>query len=96
MARQNERRRFERRSLSTTILFRAVDDAGGPFQSGQMRDISDGGVSFDTDDAPTEGAQVDLFFKMHANSADQRVRGEVVWTRPGEVGVYCVGVRFVT
>ena len=36
------------------------------------------------------------FFKQHANAADQRVRGQVVWTRPGEVGVYCVGVRFTT
>jgi hypothetical protein len=90
-----ERRRFRRRSLSTTILFRAVEGPAGPFLTGQMCDVSDGGVSFDTDDAPADGALVDLFFKEHANAADQRVRGRVAWIRPGNISAYSVGVSFV-
>lgn len=96
MSQVKERRRFERRSLSTTILFRPVDGPAGPFRSGQMRDISDGGVSFDTDDAPEEGAVVDMFFKRLANSADQRVRGRVAWVRPGDVSAYTIGVSFTS
>ena len=42
-----ERRQWERRSLSATILFKPADGPGGnPFNSGQMRNISEGGVSF--------------------------------------------------
>ncbi|MFH1732064.1 MAG: PilZ domain-containing protein [Planctomycetota bacterium] len=96
MSQVKERRRFERRSLSTTILFRPVDGPAGPFWSGQMRDISDGGVSFDTDDAPEEGAVVDMFFKQLANTADQRVRGRVAWVRPGDISAYTIGVSFTS
>ncbi len=90
-----ERRRFCRRSLNTTILFRPAEGGAGPFHSGSMRDISDGGVSFDTDDGLTEGAPVDLFFKEHANAADRRVRGRVAWIRPGDISAYTIGVTFV-
>lgn len=91
-----ERRRFQRRSLSTTILFRPADGPAGPFRSGQMRDISDGGVSFDADDAPEEGAVVDMFFKQLADNADQRVRGRVAWIRPGDISAYTIGVSFTS
>ena len=90
-----ERRRFRRRSLNTTILFRPVDGPASPYLSGQMLDISDGGVSFDTDDAPEEGTLVDMFFKEHANAADRRVRGRVAWVRPGDISAYTVGVGFL-
>ena len=90
----SERRQWRRRLFSTTILFKPVEGHSGPFRSGQLRDISDGGVSFDTDDPPADGSLVDMFFKEHATAADQRVRGRVVWTRPGEVGLYAVGVSF--
>lgn len=90
-----ERRQFGRRALSTTILFKAVTAANQQFRSGQMRDLSDGGVSFDTDSPPAEGDMVDLFFKTHANAADTRVRGRVAWTRPlGDVTA--VGVSFAS
>ena len=94
MSQVKERRRFHRRSLSTTILFRPVEGPAGPFCSAQMRDISDGGVSFDTDDAPSEGIVVDMFFKQHANAADERVRGRVAWVRPGDVSAHTIGVSF--
>lgn len=90
-----ERRRFCRRSLNTTILFRPAEGPAGPFLMGSMRDVSDGGVSFDTDDAPSDGILVDLFFKEHASAADQRVRGRVAWVRPGDISAYTVGVSFV-
>ena len=93
----DERRQFRRRSLSTTILFRPVEGPGGKaFRSAHMRDISDGGVAFDTEDPPAEGTVIDMFFKEHANAADQRVRGSVAWTRPASGGLYSVGVSFVT
>ena len=96
MSTPQDRRQWQRRALSTTILFRLAESSGGnPFRSGEMRDISDGGVAFDTDDPPVEGTLVDLFFKEHANAADQRVRGRVAWTRPGDTGFYNVGVSFV-
>ena len=95
MSNAQERRQWERRSLDTTILFKPVEGLGGPFRSGQMRDLSDGGVAFDTDDPPAEGALVDMFFKEHATAADQRVRGRVVWVRPGQVGLHAVGVSFM-
>jgi hypothetical protein len=90
-----ERRRFCRHSLNTTILFRPAEGVLGPFRTGAMRDISDGGVSFDTDDGLTDGALVDLFFKEHANAADRRVRGRVAWIRPGDISAYTIGVTFV-
>lgn len=96
MATKRERRDFHRRSLNTTILFRPVEAAGGSFRSGQMRDISDGGVSFDTDDPPTESSLVDMFFKEHTNAADRRVRGRVIWARPSQAGFYTIGVGFET
>jgi Tfp pilus assembly protein PilZ len=89
-----ERRQWRRRTLATTVLFRTVH-AGGPFRSGQMRDISQGGVAFDTDDPPFEGDVVDMFFKENALAADQRVRGRVVWVRSAESGMAGVGVSFV-
>jgi len=94
MGAQNERRRWQRRSLDAIILFKPVEGPGGPFRSGKMRDISDGGVAFDTDDPPTEGALIDMFFKEHDNAADQRVRGRVAWLRPADPGTYSVGVSF--
>ncbi len=90
-----ERRRFCRRTLNTTILFRPAEGPTGPFLMGSMRDLSDGGVSFDTDDGLAEGALVDVFFKEHANAADQRVRGRVAWVRPGDISAYTVGVTFM-
>jgi len=77
----DERRLFQRRALSTTILFKAVSPASQQFRSGRMRDLSDGGVSFDTDAPPADGEVIDMFFKKHENAADTRVRGRVVWTR---------------
>ena len=94
MSNRDERRQWQRRSLSTTILFRPAEGHVGPFRSGRMRDISDGGVSFDTDDPPTDGILVDMFFKEHDTSADRRVRGRVAWARPGAAGLYCIGVSF--
>ena len=89
----DERRKFQRRSLSTTILFKPVSPASQPFRTGRMRDLSDGGVSFDTDAPPADGELINMFFKKHDNAADTRVRGRVVWTR--SVGnAVAVGVSF--
>jgi Tfp pilus assembly protein PilZ len=93
MANMSERRQWERRSLDITILFRPVK-SGGPFRSGSMRDISDGGVSFDTNEPPTRGESVDMFFKEHEASADRRVRGQVAWVQAGQPGFTTVGVAF--
>jgi Tfp pilus assembly protein PilZ len=89
----DERRRGDRRVLDTTILFRPVE-AGGPFRSAMMRDISDGGVSFDTDDPPAKGDVVDMFFKEHEAAADRRIRGQVAWTQPAQPGFTSVGIAF--
>ena len=94
MSTQDERRQWQRRLLDATILFKPVEGPGGPFRSATMRDISDGGVAFETDDPPTEGVVIDMFFKEHDNAADQRVRGRVVWLRPTKPGMYSVGVSF--
>lgn len=95
MSSEDERRQWSRRLLSTTILFKPVEAPGGnPFRSGQMRDVSDGGISFDTDAPPPDGALIDMFFKEHATAADRRVRGRVVWLRPGNDGLQIVGVSF--
>jgi hypothetical protein len=95
MVQIDERRRWQRRALSTTILFKTIEGAvRQPFRSGMMRDISDGGVSFDTEAPPTQGALIDMFFKEHENAADKRVRGRVVWTRSTETGML-VGVSYV-
>ncbi len=95
MADIKERRQWERRSLDAIILFRAAEGPGGKkFRSGKMRDISEGGVSFDTDDPPAEGAVIDMFFKEHDNAADQRVRGRVVWKLTRDGGRCTVGVSF--
>ena len=93
MGNVDDRRQWARRALDTTILFRPVD-AGGPFRSGMMRDISDGGVSFDTDDPPGKGDVVDMFFKEHESAADRRVRGEVAWVQPAQPGFTSVGIAF--
>jgi len=96
MAAPEDRRQWQRRTLSTTVLFRSVEGNGGrTFRSGEMRDVSDGGVAFDTDDPPGDGELIDMFFKEHATAADQRVRGRVVWTRSGELGLFSVGVSFI-
>ncbi len=95
MAQQVERRQWERRTLSSTILFRPVGPGGHAFRSGQMRDISDGGVSFDTEDPPAEGQEIDMFFKAHANAADRRVRGRVAWVRPTPAKT-AVGVTYAS
>ncbi|MFO7899581.1 MAG: PilZ domain-containing protein [Planctomycetota bacterium] len=87
-----ERRQWKRRSLDATVLYRLAGE-GGAFQTGQMRDLSEGGVSFDTDEPPAEGTLVDMFFKEHANDADRRVRGRVIWRRVGP-GLSAVGVSF--
>jgi hypothetical protein len=60
-----------------------------------MRDISDGGVAFDTDDPPEHETLVDMYFKEHDNAADQRVRGSVVWVQEQPGGRWSVGVGFV-
>lgn len=96
MLTKTNRRQWERRSLNTTVLFRKVNGPNGPFRSGTMRDVSDGGVSFDTDNPPAEGDLLDLFFKVQSSAADQRVRGRVAWKRPGPAGGSVIGVGFVT
>jgi len=96
MLTKTNRRQWERRSLSTTVLFRKVDGPNGPFHSGTMRDVSDGGVSFDTDTPPADGDLLDLFFKAQSSAADQRVRGRVAWVRQAPTGGSSVGVGFVT
>lgn len=75
----DERRKWQRNTLSTTILFRPT--TGGAFRSGKMRDISEGGVSFDTDTPPENGDTIDMFFKAHSDTADRRIRGRVVWVK---------------
>jgi len=95
MAEKRNRRRFGRQEVDTTILFRPAESQG-EYLSGQMRNISDGGVAFDTADPPAEGDVIDLFFKRHANAADQRVRGQVVWARAVGVGSFAIGVSFLS
>lgn len=90
-----ERRQFKRFALSTTILFKTVSPSSQQFRSGQIRDLSDGGVSFDTDAPPAQGEMIDMFFKKHADAADTRVRGRVVWARSlGDKTA--IGVSFAT
>jgi len=92
MLRTKERRRWQRRSLDATILYRIAEDRGA-FRVGRLRDISDGGVSFDTDDPPPEGVLLDMFFKEHANDSDRHIKGRVVWLRNGPA-LSSVGISF--
>ena len=91
-----ERRRFSRQSLNEMILFRRVTGTAtlAPFRAGFLRDISQGGVLFETDELLAEGDMIDVFFKERNSCADTHMRARIV--RALEVGVaYEVGATFV-
>jgi hypothetical protein len=91
-----ERRSFARETMSDMILFRRITGAQGlsPFRAGFLRDISRGGILFETDELLAEGDIVDLFFKERNAHADTHMRAEVV--RTCEVGAgYEIGAKFL-
>ena len=91
-----ERRNFSRQTMSEMILFRRVMPNAGlaPFSSGLLRDISNGGVLFNTDELLAEGDILDIFFKERNACADTRMRAEIV--RACEIGPgYEIGAKFL-
>lgn len=91
-----ERRRYSRQTMSDMILFRRVSSNTtlAPFGAGFLRDISQGGIMFNTDEMLAEGDVVDVFFKEHNACADTRMRAEVV--RTSEIGAgYEIGAKFL-
>jgi len=92
-----ERRRFSRQSLNEMILFRRVFSGTAtlaPFRAGFLRDISQGGILFETDELLAEGDVIHVFFKERNSCADTHMRARVV--RALEVGVaYEVGATFM-
>jgi len=91
-----ERRRFTRKTVNEMILFRRITGTGSlaPFRAGFLRNISQVGIMFETDEMLAEGDFIDVFFKESKSCADTHMRGEVV--RSVEAGTaYEVGVKFL-
>ena len=90
-----ERRAFARERISETILFRkAGPGTSRRFLSGWLRDISAGGISFETDARLQEGDVIDVFFRRQMSYTDTCARAEVV--RTSSLGARLeVGAKFV-
>lgn len=96
MVETSERRRFTRQAVNDMILFRRITGTTSlaPFRAGFLRDISQGGILFETDEVLAEGDIIDVFFKERNSCADTHMRGEVM--RACEVGAgFEVGVKFL-
>jgi len=96
MIKTMERRRCTRQAISDMILFRRITGTKSlaPFRAGFLRDISQGGILFETDELLAEGDVIDVFFKEVNSCADTHMRGEVVRACENGVG-YEVGVKFL-
>ena len=88
-----ERRSFKREDLNSMILFRR-DGGSGSYRSGYLRNISDGGILFETAEPLLEGEKVALFFKEKNSYADTRVNAEVVRSEQLSDG-FSIGARFL-
>jgi len=76
-----ERRVFEREKMSDTILFRPIsDETPRHFRSGKIKDISPGGIMFETEVKLAKGDVIDVFFKRKVSQTDTVARAEVVRT----------------
>gem|GEM_PF-5096885 len=95
MLRVKERRADQREEMCDTILFRLVAPGKSrQFLSGLLRDISSGGILFETESKPAEGDLIDIFFKRQVSYADTCARAEIV--RVSNLGArFEVGARFV-
>jgi hypothetical protein len=95
MLRVKDRRAARREMMSETILFRTVGPGKSrKFLSGQIQDVSEGGISFETETSLAEGDLIDIFFKRQIAYADTCARAEIV--RANNMGAcFEVGARFV-
>ena len=95
MLKVKDRRANEREIMSDTILFRLIGP-GKPrkFLSGLIQDVSEGGISFETEANLSEGDLIDIFFKRQIAHADTCARAEIM--RTNNLGAcFEVGARFV-
>ena len=88
-----ERRQFNRENLSLMVLFRR--DAGpGTYRSGYLRNISQGGILFETAEPLTEGDIFVVFFKEKNAYTDTRMKAQAI--RVDQTGNgYIIGARFI-
>ncbi|HUW32565.1 MAG TPA: PilZ domain-containing protein [Planctomycetota bacterium] len=95
MLKLQERRAARREQMSETILFRrTTPGTSRRFLSGYLRDISSGGVSFETEARLQAGEVIDVFFKRQLAYTDTCARAEVV--RTASLGARLeVGAKFV-
>ena len=95
MLKLKDRRTAQRERMSETILFRrATPGTSRRFLSGLLRDISSGGISFETDVKLQAGEVIDVFFKRQLSYADTCARAEIV--RTTSLGARLeVGAKFV-
>jgi hypothetical protein len=102
------RRRYERlplRPMYTPISVRVVGERT-PRRLGHAYDLSEGGVQFELDDPLPAGTPVMLCIELPASfgagsgeTAEIRVRGNIVWTdasEPGPVRQAAVFTRFAS
>jgi len=95
MLRVKERRAYDRESMSDTMLFRmAAPGTSRQFLSGRLKDVSSGGILFETETKLAEGDVIDVFFKRQLAYADTCARAEIV--RTSNLGAcFEVGAKFV-
>jgi len=95
MVRVQERRIAQREKMSETILFRmAAPGKPRRFLSGELADISAGGVLFYSEASVAEGDVIDIFFKRESAYADTCMRAEVL--RVNNLGAHFeIGAKFV-
>ena len=90
-----ERRQQKRFPISEVVLFRRLNAApSNRYSTGEARDISQGGLAFQTDELLFEGEQIELSFRQRQMFADTRVRAEVVRVAENGSG-YGIGARFL-
>ena len=91
----NNKRKFQRIETSNIISYVFVDKEGNEIEEGMgtALNISQGGVLLETY-LPVK-AQYILIMHIDLKGRLLRIKGKVVYSRPGDSGNFFVGVRFV-
>jgi c-di-GMP-binding flagellar brake protein YcgR len=91
-----EKRQDQRSSLRVPIYIAAADGVVRKTIRLESRDVSAGGLSFETGhDLALEAESQILFSALGDGSGSFLIRGRVVWTRPlPATGRYVIGIQF--
>jgi hypothetical protein len=90
-----DKRRYQRIKTSNIISYISIDEEGNEIEEGigTALNISQGGLLLETY-LPVK-ARFILILHIDVKGQLQRIKGEVVYSRPGDSGNFFVGVRFI-